>query len=105
VAKPDHMLVGVVVAFDAETGDVFHIHQKIVETTDGKPAFSPEITTEEREKIRADAARDNPRRRVDVMVAPPEMAPSQGELVSYHVDPMTRKLRKLKIREPSEGLR
>ena len=99
----DHVLVGVVVAFDAETGDVLHCHEKIVETVEGRPAFSSEITSDECEKIRATTAQTFPRRRVDVTVAPPEMGPREGERVRYHVDPVTRKLRKrVKVSDPSD---
>ncbi len=37
-------LVGAIVAFDAETGDVLHFHQKFVETVDGMPGYSEDIT-------------------------------------------------------------
>ena len=93
-------LVAVVVAFDTKTGDVLHTHQKIVETVDGKPVFRTEITPDECEEIRADLARALPRRRVGVIVAPPEMGPREGERIWYHVDPKTRKMRKLKVSEP-----
>ena len=91
----DNKLVGLIVAFDAETGDVLHIHQKFVETVDGRAGYSEDVTPDEHEEIRADTARCHPRRRVDVIVAPPELGPREGEaFLRYHVDPMTRRLRK-----------
>lgn len=87
----DHVLVGVVFAFDAETGDVLHIHEKFVETVDGKPAYPAEITPDECEEIRVEATRTYPRRRIDAIIAPPEMAQRRG--VRYLVDPMTREVR------------
>ena len=90
----DHRLVGVVVAFDADTGDVLHVHQKFVEVVDGEPSYSTEMTPDECEEIRAEAARYHPRQRVDVIMPPPELVQRDGEApVRYHVDPMTRKLR------------
>lgn len=94
IPKIDHRLAGVVVAFDAETGDVLHVHKKFVETCDGEPSCSTDITPEEREEIRSDAARCHSRRRVDVLVAPPELGEREDEApLRYHVDPMSRKLR------------
>ncbi len=93
IPKLDHMLTGFVVAFDAETGDVLRVLETSVETVDGKPTHAAEITPAECEKVRAEAARNSPRRRVDVITAPPDMEQPEGELVRYHVDPMTRKLR------------
>jgi len=94
IPKIDHRLVGVVVAFDAETGDVLHVHKKFVETCDGEPSCSTDITPEEREEIRSEAARCHSRRRVDVLVAPPEPSEREDEApLRYHVDPMSRKLR------------
>jgi hypothetical protein len=90
----DHMLVGIVVAFDAETGEVLHVQERLVETVDGKPGCTTEITSDECEEIRGDAAQNYPRRRVDVIVAPPEMGEREDAAPTrYHVDPMTRKLR------------
>ena len=92
--KIDHVLVGIVVAFDADTGEVLDINEKFVEIVDGKPGYGTEITPTECEEVRADTARSFPHRRVDLVVAPPEMVQREGEApVRYHVDPMTRKLR------------
>jgi hypothetical protein len=66
-----------------------------VETVDGRPSCSTDITPEEREEIRSAAARCHSRRCVDVLVAPPEPSEREDEApLRYHVDPMTRKLRK-----------
>jgi hypothetical protein len=90
----DHLQVGLIVAFDADTGDVLHVHEKFVETIDGKPACSTDVTPDECEAVRLDAVRNHPRRRVDVLAAPPEMGQREDESpVRYHVDPMIRKLR------------
>jgi hypothetical protein len=90
----DHMLVGVVVAFDADTGEVLDVHEKFVETVDGKPGCATDITRIECEEIRADAARSFPHRRVDVIAGSSEMGQREEEApVRYRVDPMTRKLR------------
>jgi hypothetical protein len=93
VPKLDHALAGFVVAFDTETGDVLHVRERLVETIDGKPVNATQITPDECEEVRAEAARNAPRRRVDVIVAPPDAGHPEGERVRYHVDPMTRKLR------------
>ena len=104
--KIDHVLAGIVVAFDAETGDVLHVHEKIVETVDGQPGCATEISSEECEEI---SRRDRPR-----------LAPAGGSTFSprrrkwsngrtrspsdYHVDPMTRELRvERRCGSPLEG--
>jgi hypothetical protein len=93
VPKFDLVLAGVIVAFDAETGDPLHVHEKYVETVDDKPICSAEITSDECEKIRAEATRNYPRRRVDVITERPELDELEGQFRRYHVDPMTRRLR------------
>jgi hypothetical protein len=104
VPEIDHMLVSIAVAFDAETGDVLHVHEKFVETVDGKPCCTAEVTPDECEKIRAEAALAHPRRRVDIVTAPPELGQREDEMpVRYHVDPMTRKLRTEPERDPRLG--
>lgn len=96
----DHVLMGLIVAFDAETGDVLQVHQKIVETEDGEAVVSKDITAEESDSVRAVAARLFPRRRVAVIVVPPEVVPPEGQRVRYHVDPQTRKLRVESLCDP-----
>jgi hypothetical protein len=64
----DHVLVGVVIAFDADTGEVLDVNEKFVETVNGKPGCATEITSVECEELRADVARSFPDRRVDVLV-------------------------------------
>ena len=92
-AKIDHILVGVVVAFDAETGDVLHVQEKFVETLDGKPGCDTEISSSEREEVRANAARIFPRCKVDVTVGLPKLGQPESEpTIRYQVDPMTREL-------------
>jgi hypothetical protein len=92
--KIDHVLIGVVVAYDADTGEVLDVNERFVETVDGKPGYATEITPTECDEIRADLARSFPERRLDVLVAPREMVEREKEVpVAYHVDPMTRKLR------------
>ena len=75
----DHVLVGIVVAFDADTGEVLDVNEKFVEIVDGKPGYDTEITPTECEEVRADTARSFPHRRVDFIVAPPEMVHREGE--------------------------
>jgi hypothetical protein len=83
--------VGLVVAFDADTGKVLHVHEKVVETVDGEPGCRAEITSEECSEIREIAAKNHCNRRVDVIT---EKGPSDEDgLYRYHVDPMTRVLR------------
>ena len=102
--KFDIALVGIIVAFDPETGDALHVHEEHVETIDDRPICSVEITAEDCEKIREEAIKRYPRRRIDVISAlpedlisaRPEADPPLGGLIvkrRYHVDPMTRKLR------------
>jgi hypothetical protein len=98
--KFDIALAGIIVAFDPETGDALHVHEEHVETIDDRPICSVEITAEDREKIREEAIRRYPRRRIDVISARHEgvigARPEVGGLIvkrRYHVDPMTRKLR------------
>ena len=106
--KFDIALVGIIVAFDPETGDPLHVHEEHVETIDDRPICSVEITAEDCEKIREEAIKRYPRRRIDVISALPEdlisarpegvigARPEVGGLIvkrRYHVDPMTRKLR------------
>jgi hypothetical protein len=91
--KIDHVLVGAIVAFDSDTGEVLDVNEKFVESVDGKPGYASGITTVDREGVLADAARSFPQRAIDVVIAPPEMAHSQGQVpVRYHVDPKNRKV-------------
>ncbi len=106
--KFDIALVGTVVAFDPETGEALHVHEEHIETIDDKPIYSAAIATDDCEKIREEAIKRYPRRRIDVISARPEdmisalpegvigARPEIGGLIvkrRYHVDPMTRKLR------------
>ena len=97
--KIDNRRIGIVVTFDADTGDVLHVHEKLVETIDGESSYSTDITADECEETRAYAARTFPRRRVDVIVASPELHQADAPGMRYHVDPMSRKLRV----EPQNG--
>jgi hypothetical protein len=90
--------VGLVVAFDADTGEVLHVHEKVVETVDGAPGCRAEITSEECSEIREMAARSHCNRRVDVIT---EMGPSDEDVhYRYRVDPMTRVLRAERQADP-----
>jgi hypothetical protein len=114
--KFDIALVGTIVAFDPETGEALHVHEEHIETIDDKPIYSATIATDDCEKIREEAIKRYPRRRIDVISARPEdmisalpedmisalpegvigARPEIGGLIvkrRYHVDPMTRKLR------------
>ena len=100
VPKFDIALAGTIVAFDPDTGDALHVHEEHVETIDDKPTCSTEITADDYEKIREEAIKRYPRRRIDVISAHPDDVisahPEVGGLIvrrRYHVDPMTRKLR------------
>ena len=91
--KIDHVLGGVVIAFDSDTGDVLDVNEKFVETVDGKPGYASEITSVECDDLRADVARSFIHRAIDVVIAPPETAQSEGRvLIRYHVDPKNRKV-------------
>jgi hypothetical protein len=91
--KIDHVLVGVVIAFDSDTGEVLDVNEKFVESVDGKPGYGSEITTVDCEDLRADIARSFPQRAIDVVIAPPETAQSGGQVpFRYHVDPKNRKV-------------
>ena len=91
--KIDHVLGGVVIAFDSDTGDVLDVNEKFVETVDGKPGYASEITSVECDDLRADVARSFIHRAIDVVIAPPETAQSEGQvLIRYHVDPKNRKV-------------
>jgi hypothetical protein len=86
-----HERAGLVVAFDADTGEVLHVHEKVVETVDGAPRCRAEITSEECSEIREMAAQNHCNRRVDVIT---EKGPSDEDVrYRYRVDPMTRVLR------------
>lgn len=79
--KIDHIFVGTVVAYDADTGEVLDVVEKFVETEDGTPGYTkPQITSIECDEIRAEAVRSFPQRRVDVIVGPPEMDQGEDEL-------------------------
>jgi hypothetical protein len=91
--KIDHVLVGAVVAFDSDTGEVLDVTEKFVESVDGKPGYASEITTVDREDLLADVARSFPHRAIDVVIAPPDTAHIQGQVpIRYHVDPKSRKV-------------
>jgi hypothetical protein len=90
--------VGLIIAFDADTGEVLHVHEKVVETVDGSAGYSTEITSEECGEIRELAAQDHCNRRVDVIT---DKRPSDEDLrYHYHVDPMTRVLRAERAIDP-----
>jgi hypothetical protein len=91
--KIDHVLAGVVIAFDSDTGDVLDVNEKFVETVDGKPGYASGITTVDCEDLLSDVARSFPQRAIDVVIAPPEKADSQGQVpLRYRVDPKNRKV-------------
>ena len=92
-AKIDHVLVGAVIVFDSDTGDVLDVNEKFVETVDGKPGYASEITSVECDDLRANVARSFTQRAIDVVIAPPETAQSEGQVpVRYRVDPKNRKV-------------
>ena len=103
--KVDNVSVGVVVAFDPDTGDALLVHEVFNEAADGAD-YSTGFTDDEIERVRAEAADRHPRRRIDVVTAPPGREDTQAVvlgdpgLVSYRVDPMTRQVR----REPEPDL-
>ena len=84
----DNVMTGVIVAFDAETGDVVSVHETFTEVVDGaKPALTlPDAAACER--IRGEAAEANPRRRIDAVAVAPDAVPEDGS--RFHVDPFTR---------------
>src|SRR5262249_6868861 len=91
--KIDHVLVGVAIAFDSDTGEVLDANETFVETVDGKPGYASEITSVECDDLRADVARSFTRRAIDVVIAPPETARSEGQgPFRYHDDPKNRKV-------------
>jgi hypothetical protein len=90
--------VGLVVAFDADTGEVLHVHEKLVETVDGTPSCRAEITSEECSEIREMVAQNHCNRRVDVIT---EKGPSDEEVhYRYRVDLMMRVLRAERQTDP-----
>jgi hypothetical protein len=91
--KVDHVLAGVVIAFDSDAGEVLDVNEKFVETVNGKLGYASEITSVECEDLRADVARSFTQRAIDVVIAPPETAQSEGQVpFRYHVDPKNRKV-------------
>ena len=91
--KMDHVSAGLIVAFDADTGEVVHIREKIIETVDGKPACKVSISPEECEQVRCTAAQRRPGCRVDAVIAPPDTENhDHNGSKRYHVDPISRKL-------------
>jgi hypothetical protein len=91
--KIDHVLVGVVIAFDSDTGEVLDVNEKFAETVDGKPGYARDITSVECEDLRADVARSFPQRAIAVISAPPETTQRGGQVsFRYHVDPKNRKV-------------
>ena len=102
--KIDHVLVGAVVAFDSDTGEVLDVSEKFVESVDGKPGYASEITAVDRQDLLADVARSFPQRAIDVVIAPPATAHSQGQVpVRYRVDPKNRKVSVEPERDPISG--
>lgn len=92
--KIDNVATGLVVAFDADTGDVVHIHETLVESVEGAAVKAEPPDAETCESIRCQAAEAHPRRRIDAIAVRAEAGPSEGERL--HVDPMTRQLRHLR---------
>lgn len=95
--KIDNVATGLVVAFDADTGDVVHVHETLVESTDGAAVKAELPDAETCESIRCEAAEAHPRRRIDAIAVKADAAPSEGGRL--HVDPMTRQIRQ--TREPT----
>jgi len=93
--KIDNVATGLVVAFDADTGDVVHVHERLVESVDGAAVKADLPDAETCESIRCQAAEAHPRRRIDAIAVAADAVPSE-EGRRLHVDPMTRQLRQMR---------
>ena len=93
IKKIDHVSAGLIVAFDADTGEVVLIREKIIETVDGKPACKVKISSKECEQVREKAAHRRPGCRVEAVVAPSDTENhDHNGPKRYNVDPVSRKL-------------
>lgn len=79
---------GTVVVFDAMTGEVLHVHEKIVEIERGNSGKKCKVKNRECEEVRAQIAAECPGRRIDAVIAPRDMVPGPGE--HYCVDALNR---------------
>lgn len=95
----DNIVSRVVVAYDAKTGEVMHIHEELIEVVAGTSTPTPESTPSSSNdkdletEIREEARRFFPQRSIETLVVDPEDAPMEG--MRFEVELACRKLRKI----------
>ncbi len=87
-----HVLADVRILYDAETGEVLHTHETVLEVEDGRmPDYVP--PGEVFETIRRDLARAVPGRRIEMAEVPAELRGSDPDVPQwYRVDPKARRV-------------
>lgn len=92
--KIDNVVTGLVLAFDADTGDVVHVHERLAESIDGAEVKQTLVDRDTCEAIRCEVADVHPRRRIDAIAVSADIA--GAEEGTLHVDPMTRQARRIR---------
>ena len=88
----DFASVGIIVAYDKETGEVLHVHEKIVEVTNGEYHCGDHITQEERDEILDEVATRESSRKVSIIEGSSDMGIAQEKPVRYRIDLETQTL-------------
>ena len=88
----DFVSVGVIAVFDQDSGEVLHVHEKIVEVTDGAYKCGSEISEDERRELQEKIAAQHSDRRIDSVIAGAEFGHALGRPVNYRVEPGSRSL-------------
>lgn len=91
--KIDNLVSTVVVAYDADTGDVVYVHEELVEVAVGERATRSSCDAELETDIREEARRCFPQRRIETLVTDPGDTPEEG--MRFEVELACRKVRKI----------
>ena len=89
ITQIDNVSAGYVFAYDANTGDVLWTHEKFVEVLGELKEPLPQITEDECEQVKAEAAKVFRGRKVEAMIAPEGFALSDKVRISVDVDQKT----------------
>ena len=82
----DLVSVGIIAAYDKDTGEVLHVHETIVEVTNGEYHCGDHITEQECEDIKRQIAEKCKDRNIEIVDGPPELGMAQDRPVRYRVD-------------------
>ena len=89
----DNLVSTVVVAYDAETGEVVYLHEQLIEVPLGASAPRSSCDAELETEIREEARKCYPQRRIETLVADSGDIPEEG--MRFEVELACRKIRKI----------